>query len=234
MGQLKRPTGLANCDHDIYLLIIDSGNNRIVLSNDSMPMGTSGTNGAGWGQFNGSMHLDADERALYVADTGNNRVQVFDPVESGEGRSATPFNPRLTLSGELGLNHPKAVAAVNDLLEEKLYIADTGNNRVILVKLPLDNPEAVWKDFTTRLKAGDVEGAVANFSFMAKNDYRAAYSTLSKDELQDVVKDISVIQPVYVKSQQAQYYFESMVRGQKLLFPIEFIKEWGHWKIVEF
>ena len=237
MGQLKRPTGLANCDHDIYLLIADAGDDRIVVSEADFGFregSTSGTNGTALGQFNGPLHLDANDRALYVADTGNNRVQVFEPVESGEGRSATPFNPRLTLSGELGLNHPKAVAAVNDLLEEKLYIADTGNNRVILVKLPLDNPEAVWKDFTTRLKAGDVEGAVANFSFMAKNDYRAAYSTLSKDELQDVVKDISVIQPVYVKSQQAQYYFESMVRGQKLLFPIEFIKEWGHWKIVEF
>ena len=234
MGQLKRPTGLANCDHDIYLLIVDSGNNRIVLSHDSMPMGTSGTNGAAWGQFNGPMHLDANERALYVADTGNNRVQVFDAPESGEGRSATPFNPRLTLSGELGLNHPKAVAAVNDLLEEKFYIADTGNNRVILVKLPLDNPEAVWNDFTTRLKAGDVEGAIANFYSNSKDRYREAYSTLSKDELQAVVKDISVIQPVYVKSMQAQYYFESMVQGQKITFPIEFIKEWGHWKIVEF
>jgi hypothetical protein len=234
MGQLKRPTGLANCDHDIYLLIIDSGNNRIVLSNDSMPMGTSGTNGAGWGQFNGSMHLDADERALYVADTGNNRVQVFDPVESGEGRSATPFNPRLTLSGELGLNHPKAVAAVNDLLEEKLYIADTGNNRVILVKLPQDNPEAAWNDMVAHLKAGDVEGAVANFSFMSKDKYREAYSALSKDDLQAMVKDLSNIQPVYVKSQQAQYYFETVVQGQKLMFPIEFIKELGHWKIVEF
>lgn len=237
MGQLKAPKGLAHDEIGSYLFIVDSGNNRIVLTVTAirfMPDGMSGTNGAAPGQFNGAMHLAASERALYVADTGNNRVQVFEHVEGGEGRSATPFSPRLTLSGELGLNHPKSVTAVNDLLEEKFYIADTGNNRVILVKLPLDNPEAVWNDLVTRLKAGDFEGAIANFSSMSKDKYREAYITLSKDELQAVVKDISVIQPVYVKSMQAQYYFESVVQGQKLIFPIEFIKEWGHWKIVEF
>ena len=49
---------------------------------------------------------------------------------------------------------------MNDFLEEKLYIADTGNNRVILVNLPIDNPEAVWKHMIGCLKAGDVPGAM--------------------------------------------------------------------------
>jgi hypothetical protein len=233
-GQLKDPKGLARGE---YLFVADPGNNRIVLTDTEFSFGrdeTSGTNGAALGQFNGPLHLATGERALYVADTGNNRIQVFEHVEGSGGVSPVPFTPRLTLSGELGLNHPKAVAAVGDLLEEKFYIADTGNNRVILVKLPLDNPEAVWNDFTARLKAGDVEGAISNFYSNSKDKYREAYLTLSKDELQSTAKDIKNIQPVYIKSMQAQYYFESVVQGQKLLFPIEFIKEWGHWKIVEF
>src|SRR5207247_5075800 len=63
------------------------------------------------------------------------------PIYIEGHHSPTPLQPRVALSGELGLNHPKSVAAVDDLLEERFYIADTGNNRVILIKLPSDNPE---------------------------------------------------------------------------------------------
>jgi hypothetical protein len=147
--------------------------------------------------------------------------------------SPTPFVPRLALSTELGLNHPKAVAAVDDLLEEKFYIADTGNNRVILVKLPLDNPEAVWNDTRARLKAGDIEGAISHFSMLSK-DYREAFLALSNDELRSMAKDMKDIKPVSIESDKAQYYFESVVDGKTLTFPVEFHKEFGQWKIVEY
>jgi hypothetical protein len=35
-------------------------------------------------------------------------------------------------------------------------------------------------------------------------------------------------------SDRAQYYFESIVQGHTLMFPIEFVKEFGQWKIVEY
>jgi len=234
--QLKAPKGLAHDEIGIYLFIMDSGNNRIVLTDTEvfMPLGTSGTNGVALGQFNGAMHLAANKRALYVADTGNNRVQVFSHVEGGEGHSPTPFNPRVALSGELGLNHPKAVAAVDDLLEEKFYIADTGNNRVLLVKLPSDNPEAVWSDLMARLKAGDVEGALSDFSIASKDKYRDAFLALSKDELLTTAKDMKGIKPVFIEGGHAQYYFESIVEGKTITFPVEFDKEFGQWKIMEY
>ena len=234
-SRFKNPKGLAHDEIGIYLFVVDSGNDRIDLIVDNlMPIGTSGTNGAALGQFKGAMHLSANKRALYVADTGNNRVQVFSHVEGGEMHSPIPFNPRLALSSELGLNHPKAVAAVDDFLEEKIYIADTGNNRVILIKLPLDNPEAVWNETRARLKAGDIEGAISHFSIASKDKYRESFRVLSKDELRSTAKDMKDIKPATIESDHAQYYFESVIEGQTLTFPIEFDKEFGQWKILEY
>lgn len=100
--QLKAPKGLAPDDLGIYLFVVDSGNNRIALSHSGIgfiPEEVSGTNGVALGQFSGPMHLSANHRALYVADTGNNRIQIFSHVEGGEGHSPVPFNPRVALSG---------------------------------------------------------------------------------------------------------------------------------------
>jgi hypothetical protein len=233
-GYLNTPKGLAHDELGIYLFTVDSGNSRIVLMSGSMPLGTSGTNGLALGQFNGALHLSANKRALYVADTGNNRVQVFSHVQGGEMHSPVPFNPRFALSGELGLNHPKSVAAVEDFLEEEFYIADTGNNRVILVKLPSDSPEAVWKHMIARLKAGDIQGAMSDFSIASKDKYQRAYQTLSKDELLSTIKDMENIKPATIESDRAQYYFESLVEGKTITFPVEFDKEFGQWKIMEY
>jgi hypothetical protein len=196
-----------------------------------MVIGSSGTNGTALGQFSGATHLSANKRALYVADTGNNRVQVFSHVGT---HTSMPLNPRVALSGELGLNHPKSVAAVDDFLEEKLYIADTGNNRVLLVKLPLDNPEALWKDFIARLKAGDANGALSSISFESKDKYRESFQAASKSEMRSFAKGMENIKPAAIESDNAQYYFENIVEGKTITFPVEFDKEFGQWKIVEF
>ena len=179
------------------------------------------------GDANGNKDGSTGSRGRYVADTENNRVQVFAPVDHGGAL-------RLSLSGELGLNHPKAVAAVDDFLEEKIYIADTGNNRVILVKLPSDNPEAVWKHMIARLKADDVQGAISDFSMESKDKYQEAYQSLSKDELLSTIKDMENIKPASIESDHAQYYFESIVEGHTLTFPVEFDREFGKWKIMEY
>jgi len=235
-GQLNGPKGLACDEIGIYLFIVDAANGRIILAlaDDSMPIGTSGTNGVALGQFSGANHLSANKRALYVADTGNNRVQVFSHVQGGEMHSPVPFNPRIALSGELGLDHPKSVAAVDDFLEEKLYVADTGNNRVILVSLPTDNPEAVWKHMIARLKAGDIPGAISDFSMESKEKYQQAYQALSKDDLLSTIKGMEKIKPATIEGDHAQYYFESLVNGQTITFPVEFGKEFGQWKIMEY
>jgi len=233
IGQLDSPKGLV---YDFWnnLSIVDSENNRIVIASDYGSKKASGCMGSGLGQFQAPWNLCTGKRGLYVADTGNNRVQVFVPTSSRELASNNPLRPRLSVSGELGLNHPKAVAAFENLLEEKFYIADTGNNRVLLVKLPLDNPEAVWKNMKARLATGDIPGAISYFSIASKDQYQETFLSLSKTELISDAKDIGIIKPVSIESDKAQYYFENVVDGHKITFPIEFTKEDGQWKILEY
>lgn len=233
IGQLNSPKGVA---YDFYnnLCIVDSGSNRVVLASDYGSQKASGGTGSGLGQFQAPWNLCVNKRGLYVADTGNNRVEVFAPTSSRELSSNDPLRPRLSLSDGLGLNHPKAVAPFEDLLEEKIYIADTGNNRVILVKLPLDNPEAVWKSMKARLAAGDIPGAISYFSIASKDQYRETFASLPKAELISDAKNMGAIKPVSIESDKAQYYFEKVIQGQKITFPIEFSKENGQWKILEY
>ncbi len=230
--QLTRLTGLANDEIGFLLFTIDSDSGRIFLNGGEFQ--SSGTNGVDLGQFNRATHLAANGRGLYVADTGNDRVQIFSHVESREMHSPVPFEPRLALSSELGLNHPQSVAPLDDPLEEKLYIADTGNSRVILVNLPLDNPEAMWKDLIGRLNAGDIEGALSHFSFTSKDKYREAYQALSKDELRSTAKDMENIKAISIETDTAQYHFESVIEGKTITFPVEFDKEFGQWKVLEY
>jgi hypothetical protein len=184
-------------------------------------------------QFNGAVNLGVGSRGIYVADTGNNRVQAFTPVS---GVSPTPFTPRLALSIQFtpALNQPNAVAPVADFLEEKLYIADTGNNRVILVKLPSDTPEGVWNEMKQHLHNKDIPGAIPFFSICRAQRYWRAFLSIGAESLQTVMDQTPTISAVVIEGDSAQYRFDQSIRGQTITFPIEFVKENGIWKILEY
>jgi hypothetical protein len=233
IGSLNGPQGLT---YDFWntLAVADSGNNRLIVASDLGVQKASGGAGANLGQFQAPWHLCAGKRGLYVADTGNNRVQVFAPISSHELSSNDALRPRLAISKDLKLNHPQSVAAVADLLEEKIYIADTGNNRVILVKLALDNPEAVWKSMKEYLAKGDIPGAISCFSIASRDEYMTTFSSMSKAKLLADAKNIGNLKPVSIENDKAQYYFEGTVNGMKVTFPIAFVKENEKWKILEY
>ena len=106
---------------------------QIVPSTQSLPapailgvnyIGTIGRPGQGAGQFLQPVGLALDHRSLlYVADAGNNRVQVIDT----EGNFIAEFGNRGWRVGEF--DRPTDVA-VNFHRTEILYVVDTGNNRV--------------------------------------------------------------------------------------------------------
>lgn len=79
------------------------------------------------------MAVDADGR-VYVADTGNDRVLVLDPVRSGDETRLVP------LFEVTGLRRPFDVAVSDagtplDTSDDRLYVADTGRNRVAAYSL---------------------------------------------------------------------------------------------------
>lgn len=231
IGQFNNPKGLTY-DEKGYLYAADSGNGRIALALSSVVLGISGSSGTALGQFQGMVNLGVGARGIYVADAGNNRVQQFDGLRGGHA-VPTPFSSRGALSVQFtpALNQPNSVATVTDFREEKIYIADTGNNRVVLIKLPLDNPEAVWAAMKGRVNADDINGAIGHFSILSAEEYRQTFTSIGLADLKPLISQIPAITPVVIYADTAQYRFERVVQGFTITFPIEFVKENGVWKI---
>jgi DNA-binding beta-propeller fold protein YncE len=81
-GDFKTPAGLAIDKHD-NIYVTEIGNDRVqVFDKDGNFLTMWGKKGAGNGEF-GNLHgiiVDKETGWVYVADTANNRVQVFKPV----------------------------------------------------------------------------------------------------------------------------------------------------------
>jgi hypothetical protein len=232
IGQFNTPKGLTY-DGAAYLYIVDSGNNRIGLALSSAVIGTSGNSGAALGQFQGAVNVSVGSRGIYVGETGNNRVQVFAAASGRHDSSPTPFETRLSVSTQLGLNQPSAIVPLADFLQEKIYIADTGNNRVVKASLPETSaPDAVWNSMKTTLLAGNIDQAVTHFSIASTEDYRRSFIAIGSAAIPSVMN--KTLTPAVINGDTAQYYFEDVIGGEIITFPVEFVKENGSWKILEF
>lgn len=235
-GEFNTPKGLTFDDQG-QLFVVDSGNNRVVLTSSSSTLGTSGSAGTALGQFSGAVNLCIGARGIYVADAGNNRVQAFEPVISLKGLLPVPFNARLALSTGFSpsLAQPAAIAPIADFLAEKIYIADTGNNRVIKAILPeITTPDVVWTAMKTSLNNGDIDGAVSQCSTSAGTDYRKAFLSIGISKASADINATGSLTPVFISGDTAQSYFSKNLFGQDLIFTVDFVKENGKWKISSF
>jgi hypothetical protein len=233
VGQFNTPKGLTY-DSANTLYIVDSGNNRIVLAEGSEVVEVTGTSGTALGQFDAPMNISVGEQGVYVADTGNNRIQKF-YLPAGGLFSITPSSISFAIS--TNLNQPFSVAAVDSLTNETFYVADTGNNRVILCTVPAENPDAiqaVWNSMAARVAAGDISGAAQYFSSISANEYQQAFLSVGTGNVISALNQIGTLTPVFINSATAEYYFTNTVDGQTITFPVEFDMENGVWKILEF
>lgn len=114
---------------------------------------TLGRAGQGAGEFQMPLGLAIDEAdRIYIADAGNNRVQVIDAT----GNYITEFGGRGWQTGEF--DHPSDIALSFQRSYRHLYVADTQNNRVqycnfvdqifyplsqSIEDTPLDQPEGI-------------------------------------------------------------------------------------------
>jgi len=231
VGQFSNLKGLTY-DSAGTLYVVDSGNDRIVLAQDSVVMGVTGTNGTALGQFTSPVNVSIDERGVYVADTGNNRVQKFNLLPNGQLFSITPANIGYAVS--TNLNAPAAVAAVDSLTNETFYVADTGNNRIVLCTVAGDDPTPVWTNMTAHVSSGDFYGAMLYFSSLSADKYQQAFLSAGTADTISAISQIGTLTPVYVQGDKAEYYFQQVINGQTITFTVEFVKENGVWKIMEF
>ena len=232
VGQFNAPMGLTY-DSVGTLYIVDSGNNRIVLMQGTSVEETTGTTGTAFGQFNSPLNVNFGGHGVYVADTGNNRIQSFKSPASDIPFSADWSAVRFSISASL--NQPSAVAARDDdLTTEKFYVADTGNNRVLLYALAPEDPTPAWTNMTARVAAGDISGAISQFASVSTNNYQHAFASIGTNNAISAISEIGALTPVYINGNQAEYFFTNTIDGQVITFPVEFVKENSVWKILEF
>jgi hypothetical protein len=119
-------------------------------------------------------------------------------------------------------------------VEDEVYIADMGNDRVILVRFPAETPESVWSEMKSKILAGNIEAALNCFSRLSVEEYRRTFQSIGPQELRPLLSEIPRLAPVAIERDTAQYRFDGTVQGFKITFPVHFVKENGKWKIESF
>jgi hypothetical protein len=230
-GQFNALKGLTY-DASGTLYIVDSGNDSIILAQGPFIEQVTGTNGTALGQFSGPLNISTDERGIYVADTGNNRIQCFSPPAPNSLFNISPSSIRFAISS--GLNQPAAVGAEYSFTNETFYVADTANNRVLFYSIATDNLTPTWTNMTAHVASGDINGALSFFSVASVDQYRQAFYTVGTANALSAMNQIGSLIPVYINNDRAEYYFTNTIDGQTIGFPVEFDSENGVWKIFEF
>ena len=124
--QFKTPTGIAINPANGNLYITDSGNNRVEeLTSGGKYVTAFGTEGEGNGQFKDPTGIAILGEAIYVVDTGNDRIQAFK-------LSTNEFSWKLgsKSSGKEQLLEPQGIALYEGSYGTCAYVTDTGNDRV--------------------------------------------------------------------------------------------------------
>lgn len=130
VGGFDTPQGISVAgDDDVY--VIEAKNNRVQKLSSMLglidPPIAWGANGNGTFEFNQPSAIAAEtltgKDRVYVADTGNDRIQVFDVDEN-------PLKPVVWVGtwGVGVLSDPAGIAVAPD---HTVYVADTGNSRVV-------------------------------------------------------------------------------------------------------
>lgn len=163
-GVLTRPTGIARDERSGYIYVADTRAHDIKVFDDQGSLvELIGSRGDGHGSFNAPTHLAISNGELYVADTLNFRVHIFDTVG----------DDRLTF-GRLGLyvgnmTRPKGVAVGSD---GRIYVVESYFDHLLVYNregqllLPIGGtgrgvgqfylPSGVWTDPSGRVYVADM------------------------------------------------------------------------------
>ncbi|CAF4031056.1 unnamed protein product [Adineta steineri] len=135
LKQLSTPYGFFVEPNTSYIWVADSDNCRIVrwMNTSTGILVAGGVCGTKANQFNSPSGLFIDTSAsntLYVADTGNHRIQKF----LYGANNGTTIAGKTNMPGS-GLNQLNTPASLVVDTSGSLYIADYGNNRIVLWSL---------------------------------------------------------------------------------------------------
>ncbi len=130
LNQVRAPQGLA-LDSDGNLYVSDTGNGRVMRFNGGVPGSgvVIATNGAGGGQVGSPRGLTVDTTfRLFIADESNSRIlRILNASTTTSGTSGTIIASQGTALNKV--KNPQGVTV--DLTTGTLFIADTGNSRIL-------------------------------------------------------------------------------------------------------
>ncbi|MEE4355811.1 MAG: SMP-30/gluconolactonase/LRE family protein, partial [Desulfococcaceae bacterium] len=122
-GRLNDPSGIA-FDDEGNIYVADWENHRIQKFNPDRSFNSVwGSFGDETGKFNNPQALIVVNGFIYVADTGNSRIQKCDLLQGGN-----PEKWEILKTGSLQMYEPAGIAADRD---GNIYISDTGNHRFL-------------------------------------------------------------------------------------------------------
>ena len=127
IGNLQRPWGIATNSKGHIIVAECNGHCVSVLTPERQKIRSFGSKGSAHGQFNEprGVAVDRDDNII-VTEYGNNRIQKF----TSEGKFLMTVG-----SGPLQFSRPFGVG-INDT-NNKIYIVDTGNNRIQILNMDL-------------------------------------------------------------------------------------------------
>jgi hypothetical protein len=141
-GQFNKPSGVA-VDSE-YVFVVDHNNQTQKFDYNGNVVKRWGSSGSADGQFKTpeGIAVDKNSSSVYVADSGNHRIQKFDKEGqhletwgafcdvSTTKECKDPDGPTGNLSlGDGQFNYPQGIA-INGNASNNVYVADSGNNRI--------------------------------------------------------------------------------------------------------
>ncbi len=246
-AQLDNPTGI--CLFGIgETFIVDTGNDRVQkLATSGYFINDVGYSGLGSGEFSSprdaSYNREFDQ--LFVADTGNNRIQIFQLNTFGEFSSheIVYLDQVIEIAGLTSpanvFSSPRAVACESGAEEQVIYIADsTDGGRVVKIAIAKDAPGGsplhTWESFKTALRNGDVEDALSHFTDLSAERYAPLMEQL-QPKFQDMLNDMDQMILISREDNAAVYHLLRDEGGTLYGYPVFFGRDGqGNWKISRF
>lgn len=241
-NQFNSPQGIEFSQSEIKVIVTDSGNHRLQIYNDHGILEQSFWSfGAGQGQLNLPVNSSADDifNEIIVLDKANNRIQLL----TYQGTFIQELN-------NLGLLNAQGLSAIPfpiDFILGKrlLYIADTGNNRLLRLEIPQGNSSddllKPYNDLIVALQNNNLDAAVNCYVEERQADRRILFEVLFINDLSglaDLGNEMALDPPPVLIQRMADsasfiisHFDEDL--GGIIEYEMILMKENGQWKILD-
>jgi hypothetical protein len=171
-----------------------------------------------------AIKASGDSMVLYVTDGTN--VYEFDSYAYTLIRS---------VPASVGLKNPRSVSIWPSMAEQRVYIADYGNNRVIGVTFPQQsNPLTSWTSMIQAVTNNNLNQALSYFSMFTSSKYSAEFQAVGLTNVSTILSQLPT--PTLTETTQnfAHYIVTVPFNSVEITFYINFANENGIWKISSF